>query len=101
MRSDAMTTNASRLIEDLQAMLVHIDELAKRVLPENEQHAANGQSCEMSALLMNARTKVTELKDTLTERVHAADQQMHDNAWKAVGIAAGVAFIAGLVVARR
>lgn len=95
-----MTTSASRLIEDLQAMLVHIDELAKRVLPESGQ-AANGQSCEMSSLLMNARTRVTELKDTLTERVSAADQQVHDNAWKAVGIAAGVAFLAGLVVARR
>ena len=97
-----MTASAARMIED--AMLRHIDEVAKRVLPEAQ--AANGQACdngtcELSTLLTSARTKVTELKDTLVERVHSADQQVHDNAWKTVGTAAAVAFVAGLLVAKR
>ena len=94
-----MTANAARMIEDLQKMLMDIDELARQVLPE--KGTANGESCNVSALLTNARTKVSELKESLVERVQGADRQVHDNAWKSVGAAAGIAFVAGLLVGRR
>ena len=95
-----MTASAARLIEDLQRMLVDIDELAKRVPPESGA-ALDGEPCKVSALLSNARTKVSELKDSLVERVQTTDQQLHDNAWKSVGAAAAIAFVAGILVGRR
>jgi ElaB/YqjD/DUF883 family membrane-anchored ribosome-binding protein len=47
------------------------------------------------------RAKITEVKDSMVQRIHDTDQRVHDNAWKLMGTAAQMAFAAGLLVATR
>jgi ElaB/YqjD/DUF883 family membrane-anchored ribosome-binding protein len=52
-----------------------------------------------------ARERLTDAQEEVTRRARAAakdaDKYVRDNPWQAVGIAAGVAFLIGLLVSRR
>jgi ElaB/YqjD/DUF883 family membrane-anchored ribosome-binding protein len=52
-----------------------------------------------------AREALTDAQEEVTKRARRAakdtDRYVHDNPWQAVGIAAGVAFLIGLLVSRR
>jgi ElaB/YqjD/DUF883 family membrane-anchored ribosome-binding protein len=95
-----MATSAERMVQDLEAMLTEIDNLAKAVLAE----AGNGKQAEVSGLhatLANTRAKATELKDALVHSVQTADRKVHENAWTSIGTAAFVAFLAGMLIGSR
>ena len=55
--------------------------------------------------LHEAHSRLGSLQDELTARarrsVRDADRYVHDNPWQAIGIAAGLAFVVGLLVSRR
>ncbi len=55
--------------------------------------------------LRHARARIVEMEQQMMARAKAAAQAtngyVHENPWPSIGIAAGVAFIAGLLVGRR
>ena len=55
--------------------------------------------------LRNAKEKMGDVQEVVADRAKAAaratDDFVHDNPWKAVGIAAGVGFLIGLLVNRK
>ena len=96
--------SADKLMSDLRAVLEDAESLLS---------ATAGQAGEK---IQRARERATEtvrvarerLSDTQEEVVKQArkaaketDAYVHDNPWQAVGIAAGVAFIIGVLVSRR
>jgi ElaB/YqjD/DUF883 family membrane-anchored ribosome-binding protein len=94
-----MASSAERVIEEVQRVLTAIDALARRV--ESEAATAPGErSSGLPESLASAKARLWELKDTLTARVHSADQYVHDNAWASIGTAALAAFLAGLIIGR-
>ena len=104
--SEAPTGRAStdRLMQDLQAVLEDADALLR---------ATAGQAGEK---VQQARARVEETVNQARERLEAAqedielrareiaqeaDKYVRENPWRAVGVAAGVAFVIGLLVGRR
>ena len=55
--------------------------------------------------LTAAKSKLQELEAAVVQKTKAAarvtDDYVHENPWKAVGVAAGVGFLLGLLVNRR
>jgi ElaB/YqjD/DUF883 family membrane-anchored ribosome-binding protein len=84
----------SKLVGDTEALL-----RAMASVP-GEKTAALRASLEEN--LNTYKQRVRELKGAAYERTTAAaratDEYVHDNAWAAIGIAAGVGFILGLLV---
>lgn len=96
--------SADRLMSDLRAVLEDAEALLT---------ATAGQAGER---IQKARERATETVRVARERLGEAqaevikqakdaakhtDRYVHDNPWQAVGIAAGVAFIIGVLVSRR
>jgi len=93
-----------KLVADLKAVVADAEEL----LVEAATHTGEcmGDLRErMQDNLRNARHKLGELEDTVAlktrEAVKATDHYVHDHPWKAVGIAAGVGLIIGMLISRR
>ena len=52
-----------------------------------------------------AKIKLAEAEAVVVDKAkqvgRAADDYVHDNPWRSVGVAAGIGFIAGLLIGRR
>jgi ElaB/YqjD/DUF883 family membrane-anchored ribosome-binding protein len=59
----------------------------------------------MEDSLRTARVKVAEAQEVVVDRAKAAaratDDYVHANPWRAVGIAAGVGLVIGMLISRR
>ena len=95
-----MQLSTDKLTHDLRAVIGDAEELLK---------ATAGQSGER---IEKVRARAEESVRVARERLQAAGEdvrdaarelngRVHDNPWTAVGIAAGVGVIAGLILARR
>lgn len=87
----------------------------KRVMSDAEQllHATAGQaSSEVAGLrariqdtLTTARANLSDAQAVVVDKAKAAgratDDYVHENPWKAVGVAAGVGLLVGLLIGRR
>ena len=87
----------------------------KRVMADAEQllHATAGQaSTEVASLrariqdtLATARVNLADAQAVVVDKAKAAgratDDYVHDHPWKAVGVAAGVGLLLGLLISRR
>jgi ElaB/YqjD/DUF883 family membrane-anchored ribosome-binding protein len=93
-----------RLAADVNAVLVDAEELLKQ--------AAHATGEEAKALRNRAQDAIGRARDSLVHleqravaqtkaAAHATDNWVHDHPWTAVGIAAGVGFLVGLVVNRK
>jgi ElaB/YqjD/DUF883 family membrane-anchored ribosome-binding protein len=93
-----------RLSADINAVLVDAEELLRQ--------AGQATGEEAKQLRARAQAAIGRAKDAVLEFEHKAVQQtkaaaeatdhwVHAHPWKAVGIAAGVAFLVGLMVNRR
>lgn len=101
-----MTVTSQQVLEDLMRVLGDIDELVKAA----EGAPANGNAAEaprdpaLNRKLAAIRAQIESLNDRIKrgvhERVEAVDNYFRENTWKTVGVAAGLAFIAGLIVGR-
>jgi ElaB/YqjD/DUF883 family membrane-anchored ribosome-binding protein len=71
-----------KLIQDLRTVVADAEELLK---------ATAGQTGE----------RIEKVRGRAEQSVREADGRVRDNAWTAVGIAAGVGLVAGLLLARK
>jgi len=93
-----------KLIEDLKVVAQDVEELLRATASDTgEKIAAARARAEQS--LRSARKRMNEASDQLAERTraaaNAADDYVRDNPWQAVGIAAGIGFVVGLLLGRR
>ena len=87
----------------------------KAVISDAEQLLTNGtgqEGAQNSAIRARLTANLNQLKNTMSTThkhvvntanaaVKSTDEYVHDHPWGAVGIAAGVGFLIGLLVARR
>jgi len=93
-----------KLMQDLKLVAHDVEELLKATANQTgEKIAAARARAEES--LRGAQKHLFEAGDEAAARARAAadatDDYVHDNPWQAVAIAAGVAFIIGLLLGRR
>ena len=93
-----------KLMQDLRVVAQDVEELLKATASQTgEKIAAARAHAEES--LHAARRHLSDAGDEAAARARAgaqsADEYVRENPWQAVAIAAGVAFIIGLLVSRR
>jgi len=93
-----------RLIKDFKAVIEDAEALLKATQNQTGEKIA-GVRARAEENINNARRKLEEMEGDLTDRARAAyqatDQMVHENPWQSAGIAAGVGFLLGMLLARR
>ena len=93
-----------RLLADFNAVMSETDQLLKLVADEGGDKAGALRT-KVERNLNSAKQQLRSLEDAVMEKTragaHAADEYVHENPWRAVGIAAGVGLIIGLLIGRR
>lgn len=101
-----MGTDATRdkLITDVKTLMTDADEIVKAMATATGEKAAE-LSDKLRVKLRSAKEKMSDAQIVVTDKAKAAaratDDYVHDNPWQAVGIAAGLGFLIGLLVNRR
>jgi len=94
----------SRLIDDFSAVLSEAEDMLRRAAGETGDKARDMRS-QVEAKLLSAKLRLQELQGQAMDQASAAarptDDYVHDNPWQAIGVAAAVGFLVGLVVSRR
>jgi ElaB/YqjD/DUF883 family membrane-anchored ribosome-binding protein len=101
-----MTTDAQRneLITDAKSLMADADEIVKSMASASGDKLADlGEK--LRAKLRVAKEKIADAQYAVADKAKAAaratDDYVHDNPWQAVGAAAAVGFVLGLLVNRR
>ena len=93
-----------KIVDDLKSLISDAEELLKLT--------ADQQGGKLDDLRARINGRVAVAKDRLAaaeaaivdsgkKAVRATDDYVHENPWQSVGVAAGVAFLLGLLVSRR
>ena len=101
--SDTAVTK-EKLAEDLKIVIADAEELLRATASQaGEKVSAAREKIQDS--LRHAKDKLAEVEDILIDKgeeaVRATDEYVHDHPWKAVGIAAGIGLVIGMLISRR
>jgi ElaB/YqjD/DUF883 family membrane-anchored ribosome-binding protein len=92
------------LVKDFSDVLVEAETLLKQAAKESGEKATDLRS-QVETKLRSAKLKLLELQDDAVDNAKAAaratDDYVHDNPWQAIGVAAAVGLLVGLVIGRR
>lgn len=98
-----MTKSMHELKSGVTQVIDHAEDLLKQAAASSGEQAVELHRRGMT-LLRQAAEKAQDLQDAVVERGRAAaqvtDDYVHDNPWKAIGIAAAAGFAIGLLVNR-
>lgn len=102
--TDFSDVTKEQLIRDFKVVIADAEALLKATANQGgEAMAAVRAKAEES--LAVAKAKMAEAQDALLEKTRAAaratDDYVHENPWRAVGVAAGVGLVVGLLIGRR
>jgi ElaB/YqjD/DUF883 family membrane-anchored ribosome-binding protein len=102
--SEMTQTHKEKLMSDLKLVIADAEELLKLTAGQVGDKAAE-MRMRMQARMEQAKSDLIDLQEMAVVRVkdagRAADAYVQDNPWRAVGIAAGVGLIVGLLISRR
>ena len=93
-----------RLISDSKVLMSDAEELIKATASQSTEKIAEARTRMQQALLdLKPRLANAEavLKDKARAAANAADGYVHDNPWVAMGAAAGLGMVIGLLIGRR
>ncbi|NMG34685.1 DUF883 family protein [Azoarcus sp. TTM-91] len=102
--SDTTHPSKDKLVSDLKVVVADAEELLKLTADQagEKLHDVRGRIGER---LAGAKERIAEAEAALLEKTkqaaHATDDYVHAHPWQSVGVAAGVAFLLGLLVSRR
>ncbi|GAA0516593.1 MAG: hypothetical protein ABS43_26870 [Bordetella sp. SCN 67-23] len=98
------TAGKEKLISDVKVVLNDAEDLLKQAASSTGDRAVELRERALTSL-KRAREKLLDVQDSMLERSKAAaratDDFVHDNPWRAIGVAAAVGFLAGLLVNSR
>lgn len=96
--------NVDSVVNDFSNLLSEADSLLKRAGTETGEQARALQA-QVESKLHSAKLRLQEIEgraiDSAKAMSAATDTYVHDKPWQAVGIAAVVGFLAGVLVTRR
>ena len=94
----------SRIVDEFSTVLTEAEDMLKRAANETGERAKDLRS-QVEAKLLTAKLRLQELQgqavDRAKETARATDDYVHDNPWQAIGIAAAVGVVVGLLMNRR
>ena len=93
-----------KLMGDLRVAIAEAEELLRMTADQAGEGAADVRS-RIQARMNQAKAELVHLQEAAVAKAkaagHAADELVHDNPWKSIGIAAGIGLVMGLLVSRR
>lgn len=102
--SETTAESRENLMSDLRTVISDAEEVLKVTAGQATAGAAELR-VRMQERLQQAKIRLQDLQDSAVARAkaagHAADDYVHDHPWKAIGAAAGVGMIIGLLIGRR
>ena len=97
-------TTRDQIVDQFSSVLSEAESLLSKATHETGEKARDLRS-QAEARLLTAKLKLQELQGQAVDRAKDAarvtDDYVHDNPWQAIGIAAAVGMIAGLLISRR
>lgn len=96
--------NRDKLVQDMKLVIADAEELLRATA--NQAGEKIGVARErIQDSLHQAKVKLAEAEALVTERARQAarytDEYVHDNPWRAIGVAAGIGLLLGLLMTRR
>lgn len=96
--------NKDKLIADFKVVIADAEEILRVTAGQAGEKMADLRE-KAQARLTEAKIKLAEAEAIIVDKAkaagRAADDYVHDNPWRAVGIAAGVGLVIGLLIGRR
>jgi ElaB/YqjD/DUF883 family membrane-anchored ribosome-binding protein len=96
--------NRENIIDEFSGMLGEAEDMLKRAADETGEKARDLRS-QVETKLLHAKLRLQELQgqamDQAQQAARATDDLVHDYPWQAIGIAAAVGFVAGLMINRK
>ena len=95
-----METSTDKLVQDLKTVIDDAEELLEATASQGgEQISRIRARAEES--VRTARKRVKEITHAAQAGVREVDARVHDNAWTAVGVAAGAGLLFGYLLGRK
>ena len=102
--SESADNFRDKLVDDFATVLSEAEEMLKRAATETGDKARDLRA-QVETKLLRAKLRLQELEGEAVDRAKAAaratDDYVHDNPWQAIGIAAAVGVLIGLLMNRR
>lgn len=102
--TEQMNQPKDKLVADIKLVIADAEKLLAEAASQTGECITDLRE-RMQDNLRNARHRLCELEDVMVvntrEAVKATDHYVHENPWRAVGVAAGVGLVIGLLICRR
>ncbi|MDF2463926.1 MAG: protein of unknown function ElaB [Ramlibacter sp.] len=102
--SEMTATHKEKLMTDLKLVIADAEELMKLTAGDVGEKAS-AIRMRMQARMEQAKVDLARLQENAVARAKdaskVADNYVHDNPWTAIGIAAGVGVVLGMLISRR
>ena len=102
--SESADSSRAKLVDDFAAVLAEAEEMLRRASTETGDKARDLRG-QVETKLLRAKLSLQELEGQALDRAkvaaRATDDYVHDNPWQAIGIAAAVGVVVGLLMTRR
>ncbi|OIQ83506.1 hypothetical protein GALL_347000 [mine drainage metagenome] len=102
--TDFSDVTKEQLIADFKVVVADAEALIKATANQGGEALAKVRAQAEESLAV-AKEKMADAQAALVEKTraaaHATDDYVHENPWKAVGVAAGVGLVIGLLIGRR
>jgi ElaB/YqjD/DUF883 family membrane-anchored ribosome-binding protein len=96
--------NRDQLVDDFATVLTEAEDMLKKASNETGDRARDMRA-QVEAKLLAAKLRLQEIQGDAVDRARDAarvtDDYVHDNPWQAVGAAAAVGFVVGMLMSRR
>lgn len=98
------TVSADQLLDDLHAVIRNAEGLLKATAAQTGEKIEEARA-RAEESVRQAKARLAEVEDEALRRAQAvaddADRYVRSNPWQAVGIAAGIGLVLGLLISRR
>ncbi len=102
--ADQNNASKEKLVADFKVVVADAEELLKLTAGDAGEKITEVRA-RLNERLRVAKERIEDTEHALRERArqvaHATDDYVHANPWQSVGIAAGVAFLLGMLSGRR
>lgn len=102
--ADMTWGNKNKLMSDLRTVITDAEELLRMTADEAGESAA-GLRARVKDRMNQAKDELVRMQDAAVAKAQevgdAADEFVHENPWKSIGIAAGIGLVVGMLVSRR
>lgn len=96
--------NRDKLVQDMRNVIEDAEDLLRATANQAGEKIAVARE-RIQDSLHQAKVKLAEAEAMVSERARQAarytDEYVHENPWRAIGVAAGIGLLLGLLISRR